>query len=318
MSKTILVSGASGIVGYGVLRSLARSKGTYRLIGTTIYDFSVAPAFCDVCEIAPRTDAPGYMDWLIEMIGKHSVDMVIPGIECDMFLWNKERERIKLAGAFPLLNSSDLIRLCGDKWMFYERLLVDNAKYAIPTTLSADVDMFPVPFLLKPRRGYGSRGIVIVKSKGEFEKFQQRVGAELMMQPVIGTDSDEYTLSAFFDSASQIIDYLPLRRNLSSDGYTEKAVVVDDDFSNFLEDMAGAFKPVGPTNFQFRIVNGTIKLLEINPRISAATSMRALLGYNESELSVNYFLDGLAPGRLDRAGIVGKRVIRYIEDYVFQ
>ena len=46
--KTILVSGASGIVGYGILKSLRMSEEKYNLIGTSIYDDTIAEAFCDL------------------------------------------------------------------------------------------------------------------------------------------------------------------------------------------------------------------------------------------------------------------------------
>ena len=54
--KTILVSGASGILGYGILKSLQQSNISYKLIGTSIYDDSIAPVFCDIFEKALRTD----------------------------------------------------------------------------------------------------------------------------------------------------------------------------------------------------------------------------------------------------------------------
>ena len=314
--KTILVSGASGIVGYGILRSLRKSPDEYRLIGTTIHDFSIAPAFCDVCEIALRTNEPGYMDWLAEMIKKHSVDMVIPGIECDVFLWNTKRDRIVSTGAIPLLNKSELITLCSDKWDFYQRLIIDNEKYAIPTTLNGEYGTFPVPFLLKPRRGYGSKGIVTIKNRNEFEAYKHKIGPELMMQPIVGSENDEYTVSAFFDSESRLVDHMALRRKLSRDGYTQEAQVVVLDLGTFLDDMAATFKPVGPTNLQFRIADGSIRLLEINPRISAATSIRASFGYNESVMSVEFFLKKRVPSRSDRSRSTGRRAIRYTEDYI--
>ena len=43
--KNILVSGASGIVGYGILRSLKKSKKRLQLIGTTVYEDSVLKVF---------------------------------------------------------------------------------------------------------------------------------------------------------------------------------------------------------------------------------------------------------------------------------
>ena len=66
--RTILVSGASGIVGYGVLRSLRRANQDFQLIGTSIYNDSVAQGFCDSFELAPPTDSPGYLEWLLNTI----------------------------------------------------------------------------------------------------------------------------------------------------------------------------------------------------------------------------------------------------------
>jgi carbamoyl-phosphate synthase large subunit len=317
MKKNILVSGASGIVGYGILRSLRRSKEEYKLIGTSIHDFSIAPAFCDIFEKALPTHHPDYTDWLCEIIRKYSIDMLIPGIECDMFRWNTEREKIIITSAFPLLNNSKLIELCCDKWAFYEKLIIDNAAYAIPTTFNGDFKTFSFPFLLKPRHGYGSKGIIRINNENEFEMHKHKIGTELMMQPIIGSAEEEYTVSAFFDNVFQLIDYISFKRKLSNDGFTQEAQVVDFEFGDILCNLAEEFKPIGPTNFQFRMDGEKMKLLEINPRISSATSIRASLGYNESVMSVDYFLKNIIPTKIDKSKIMNKRAIRYIEDYIF-
>ncbi len=317
MKKTILVSGASGIVGYGILRSLLQNTDNYKLIGASIYDLSIAPAFCDIFEKAMPTNHPNYIEWLIEIIRKHSIDMIIPGIECDMFSWNKNRETLLSTGVFPLLNNGKLIEMCGDKWMFYNELILDNYKYAIPTSLDGKFNTFPKPFLLKPRRGYGSKGIIKVINERDFDKYKHNIGKDLIMQPVVGSNEEEYTVSGFFDNSSRLIDYIPFRRKLSKDGFTQEAHVVDFDFSIVLTDLALAFNPIGPTNFQFRLDGEAIKLLEINPRISSATSIRASLGYNESIMSVNYFLNNQIPIKMDKSEIINKLAIRYMEDYIF-
>ena len=139
-----------------------------------------------------------------------------------------------------------------------------------------------------------------------------------MMQPIIGSAEEEYTVSAFFDNTSKLIDDIYFKRKLSSDGYTQEAQVVDFDFSGVINDLAEVFKPIGPTNFQFRIEEGSVKLLEINPRISASTSIRASLGYNESVMSVKYFLNNQIPTKIDKSKIINKRAIRYVEDYIFK
>lgn len=317
--KTILVSGASGVIGYGVLRSLRKSNSDYKLIGTTIYNDSVAPAFCDIFELAPMTSDEHYVDWLCGIIEKHKVDMIIPGIDADMYMWNKERERIKRTGVTILLNNSSLIDVCSDKWSFYEKLKESGSLLAIESTLSGSFkeleEKFGLPFLLKPRRGFASKGMVIVNGEEVFNKHQNDLGAVLMAQPIVGSNDEEYTISAFFDNDINLECFMSLKRKLAKEGYTEKALVSNlEGAENAIRELARLFKPIGPTNFQFRVHNGQIKLLEINPRISSATSIRTAFGYNESVMSVEYFLNNIAPSQPE---IKQGYAVRYAEEYIF-
>ena len=120
--RTILVSGASGIVGYGILRSLKASGQDLRLVGSSIHDDSVAPGFCDVFELAPHTEHPSYIEWLLNTIRKHRVDLIVPGIEIDLYEWTAHAAAIAGSGALALLNNPELVALSKDKWLFHERL----------------------------------------------------------------------------------------------------------------------------------------------------------------------------------------------------
>jgi len=317
--KTILVSGTSGIVGYGVLKSLRLNPGQYKLIGITIYDDSVAPAFCDIFVQAPITNDEKYIPWLCEIIKTHNVDMIIPGIEADMIAWNINKEILNKTGVHILLNKPELIELCSDKWTFFKKLSSTNSKLAIKSSLTGSFEDFEkalgVPFLLKPRKGFASKGIVKIENKETFEKNKDNLGSILMAQPIVGNIEEEYTVSAFFDNISNLLCYMILRRKLAKEGFTEKAEVVEiNGIKEAIEELKEIFKPIGPTNFQFRLHEGKLKLLEINPRISSATSIRTAFGYNESEMSVNYFLNNIIPTQPE---IKKGHAVRYTEDYIF-
>jgi carbamoyl-phosphate synthase large subunit len=317
--KTILVSGASGIIGYGTLRSLRKGGTAYNLIGTTMYSDSVAPAFCDIFEQAPLTLSDGYIDWLCGIIEKHKVDMIIPCIDVDMYAWNEHRERIAATGTKLLLNNPDLIDLCGDKWNFYEKMRDAGSNYLIESRLEGTFtelqDALGLPFLMKPRRGFGSKGIVIVDSEEKFARHQKGLGSVLIAQPIVGDEETEYTVSAFFDEHNELCCLMSLRRKLGVEGYTQKAEVeTPPGVETAIKEMAATLKPVGPTNFQFRLHDGQLKLLEVNPRISSATSIRTAFGYNESVMAVEYFLHNVTPTQPEvRHGYA----VRYAEDHIF-
>jgi carbamoyl-phosphate synthase large subunit len=317
--KRVLVSGASGIVGYGVLRSLRQTGQECFLVGTSIFGDSVAPAFCDVFEQAPPTSAPEYFDWLLATLRRHRIDLLIPGIEIDMYHWVERAPDIRATGALPLLNVPGLIALCKDKWTFYQRLMAAGMSCAIESSLEADfatlVQRFGLPFLLKPRCGFGSKGIVRVTSENVFQKHCADIGPVLMAQPIVGNDEEEFTTSAFCDGRGGYFASMTLRRKLSRDGFTDKAEVADTaEFLPVMDELCRLFRPLGPTNFQFRRCPKGPKLLEINPRISSSTSIRAAFGYNESAMALDYFLEQRDP---TQPAIRRGRAVRYTDEHIF-
>lgn len=316
---TVLVSGASGVVGYGALRALRAHPAGLRLIGTTIYAESVAPAFSDLFLRAPRTDAPEYLDWLLEAIHVHQIDLLIPGIEADLYRWTEHAGEIRATGAVPVLNNPDLVQLCKDKWLFYQALESAKLACAIPSSLDADFDrlerQFGLPLLLKPRRGFASRGIVRVADRQQFERYADQIGPVLMAQPLVGRDEAEFTTSAFCDGQGGLTALMTLRRRLATDGYTEKAEVVSSEpFLASTQQLCALLKPLGPTNFQYRLCDEGVRLLEINPRLSSSTSIRTAFGYNECAMAVDFHLHGRLP---KQPKIRGGKAVRYTEDCIF-
>jgi len=314
----ILVSGASGIVGYGILRSLKKSGLGLRLIGTTIYNDSVAQGFCDVFEQAPLTNDSGYIKWLIKIIKKHTVDLIIPGIDDDMYKWVDYVTEIEKNGTKVLINNPELISLCKDKWVFYQALRKENVAYAINSSINSDFNFlankYGLPFILKPRRGFGSKGIVRVKTFEDFHMHRENMDSILIAQPIIGNEDEEYTTSAFCDGKGDFFASMTLKRKLSKDGFTEKAEVDNlDEIQDALSNLCTLFKPIGPTNFQFRMHKGTLKLLEINPRVSSSTSIRTSFGYNECQMAVEYFLEKKS---IEQPEIKKGKAIRYVEDLI--
>lgn len=317
--KTILVSGASGLVGYGTLKSLKSSGKDLLLIGTSIYNDSVAGGFCDIFEEAIPTSNENYLEWLNSVIKKYNVDLIIPGIEEDLYKWSSNREIIENSGAKILTNNINLIQLCKDKWAFYNDLKKKNSPYLIPTSLDTDyhqiVEKFGLPFLLKPKRGFASKGIIKINNEADFNLQKSQIGEILMVQQIVGNDEEEFTTSAFCDGKGSYYATMTLRRKLSKDGYTNQAeTYIVEQMDEVLHHLCAHLMPIGPTNFQFRKHNGELKLLEINPRISSSTSIRAAFGYNESGMAVEYYLENKVP---IQPSIRSGKAVRYIEDKIF-
>jgi carbamoyl-phosphate synthase large subunit len=137
----------------------------------------------------------------------------------------------------------------------------------------------------------------------------------LMAQPIVGNDDEEFTVAAFCDGCGGFYASMALRRKLSREGFTDKAeVVATGEFNETISALCKEYLPVGPTNFQFRKCAEGMKLLEINPRISSSTSIRAAFGYNESAMAVDYYLNHQIPRQPE---IKRGRAVRYTDEHIF-
>ena len=316
---TVLVTGVGAIIGYGVLRSLRASGMPLRLVGADIHADAVGQAWSDAFVQAPLTATPGYFDWLAGVIEDHAVDLVIPGIEQDLHRYSEERGFFSRSRARVVLNDARLVELSRDKWLMDRELASIGEPSRIESIPEGDFDTLArrlgLPFLLKPRRSYASKGLVRVGCEADFAPHAHRLGAHLIAQPVVGTTDEEYTVAVFGDGTGRACASIALRRTLAADGSTAKARTCrPDGLDAVVGRLCAHFRPVGPANLQFRRTDaGAWKLLEINPRVSSSTSIRTAFGYNEAAMCVAYFLHGTVPAQPETGSGVA---VRYIEDLV--
>jgi carbamoyl-phosphate synthase large subunit len=315
---TVLVTGVGAIMGYGVLRSLRAFDKSIRLIGADIYPNAVGQKWSDSFVVAPLTSAVEYLDWLRSAIIKNNVDLIIPCIEQDVKFYSANRELFRALKVSVALNDENLIDLSDDKWLMHEEIIKVNKAYAIPSSLDTNFDrlsnLYGLPFLLKPRKGYASKGIERIHNVDELSKFADKIGTDLMVQEIVGSDDEEYTVAVFGDGLGNISASITFRRELANDGSTAKAWVQQhDSLDAVVRDICSYFKPIGPTNLQFRRVPSGWKLLEINPRISSTTSIRTAFGYNEAKMCLDYYIKGR---KIIQPEISFGFAARYIEDCI--
>lgn len=312
----VLVTGTGAIIGYGILKSLRANKNI-RSVATDIYAHAVGQNFADAFVQAPLTSDPNYADWLRDIIQQENIDLIIPGIEQDVAWLTHATMAGQAFEAQLCLNRPEAIRLCMDKITFDELLGDMGEAVRIPSRLTGSFeevsDVLGLPFLLKPRRGYAGKGIILVQSKDDFSPYAAQLGQVYLAQSLVGDDDAEYTVSAFCVGEG-VRAVIALRRWLSAEGATARAETVDSaPFLGPIQRLSARLKAEGPTNFQFRVHNGQPLLLEINPRISSATSLRSAFGYNEALMCVAHYVNG---EQIYQPALKQGRAVRYIEDVV--
>lgn len=316
---TVLVTGVGALIGQGIIAGL-RADGRARVIGLDRNPSALADHLCDVFVPKPAVDEgdPDYQAFWADLLERHQVDLVLPGISIDMFFLDARRAALGRLAALAL-NTSEMIALTRDKLDFHAACApLRDLRIATerPATWAEAVETLgPPPLLLKPRRGEGSAGLVRLHDAADFDYWRVKSGDNWLVQPVVGRDDAEFTIGTFgFGDGTALEPAITFRRRLSRAGNTGEAEVARIPALNeATARLVRRFRPRGPTNLQFRLDDGIARLLEINPRFSSSCSLRLAFGYNEAAMCIDHYLLDRRPAEpVIRSG----RALRYNADFV--
>lgn len=291
----ILVSGIGAIIGYGIVNSLRRTGRKLNIVGMDIYADAVGQHFCDRFIQAKRADSPDYLDFLLDVIKRHHIDLVFFGTEQELYKVSDSRYILAEYLDRFVLNSRSVIDLSKDKLKTHS-FLCQHGVEAIRTRLNGSFSELAqelgIPFILKLRHSYASKGVFLIHDEQDFNYWKGKAAGDSMAQELVGDDSHEYTAAIFGRGEKSALAPFVLRRRLSGEGATAIAVVEQiPELCETIGHLTGLLQPIGPTNFQFRRHHGKFLLLEVNPRISSSTSIRAAFGYNEAEMCIRYYVE---------------------------
>lgn len=313
----ILVTGVGAIIGYGIVNSLRMTGRSLNIIGMDIYSDAVGQYFCDHFIQAKRADSPDYLDFLLDIIKRHHIDLVFFGTEQELYRVSDSRGTFSGYLDRLVLNSKDIVDLSKDKLKTHS-FLCQNGIEAIPSrvdgSFSSLAQELGLPFILKLRHSYASKGIFRINDELDFNYWKEKASGDFMFQELVGDDSHEYTVAIFGCGEKSAPAPFVLRRRLSGEGATVKAVVEQvPELCEAVAHLADLLRPIGPTNFQYRRHHNKYLLLEINPRISSSTSIRAAFGYNEPEMCIRHYLE---QGDIPMPSIRSGNAVRFISDWI--
>lgn len=316
--NSIMVTGAAAIIGQGIVRSLRLAAVDHRILGLDRAANSYSASLCDGCHRKPfLEDNPNYFPWLRGLIEEERVSLILPGIEEDMFFLHDHRSEWQDWPVKLVLSSATAIEAGRDKWHLHE-LLMQHHLPAIPTMAVGEWSAFKrqlgePPFIVKAKRGSGSRGQMILRTEDDWQQNRFKYGDAHLVQKVIGQDDEEYTVAMFGFGDGTTTACSIMKRKLWN-GSTWIAEVMDGnaELESYCAALNRLLTPLGPTNYQFRRDGSTWLVLEINPRISSSTSIRAGFGFNEAVMCVDYYLHQRTPhpGPLRKG-----RCQRYVADH---
>jgi len=315
----VLVTGVGAIIGYGLINSLRKSKYDCYIVGIDIFHDAVGQKWCNKFIQGVRADSTDFIGFINNIVENENIDLVIPGIEQDLKAMIEGFAQLDHSAKYSLNNKS-LYKVFDNKKLTYKLLerkvpLIPYIEYN--NTLFNDAQKkFGLPFILKQDISYASKGVAVINNQKDFDFYIEQFGSDCMAQKKLDIKDKEYTCSIFGLGDGEFVNPIALRRELSQEGATKKAVnvKVDNNLLRTMQKISKICKFEGPTNLQFIKEGDKYLLLEINARVSSSTSIRELFGVNEAQMCIDYYIMNKIPEKTQqRYGTV----MRYIGDAYF-
>ena len=274
---TVLLTGAGGVVIPYLIRSL-KEKG-YRVLAADMDPSAVGLYLADRGYTVPAGNSPDFLPVLRRLCRREKIDVVIPLVDEELLAALELEDE----GFIVLTPRRAFVDLCLDKYRL-AIALKDAGLPAPATTLADGAEPGDPPFIVKPRRGRGSRDVHLLKSLDElasFRKARQGLLDRFLVQEYIG--GKEFTVSVVAWRDGKLLAVVP-KEIISKKGVTRSAVTrrnrkIEDLCSRIQRELHAD----GPFNVQLRLdaVSGDPIPFEINPRYSTTVSLTMAAGIDE-------------------------------------
>jgi carbamoyl-phosphate synthase large subunit len=312
---TVLLT-AVGTLGQGpsMIKALKMVEERHvRVVGTDISTYNAATNLCDSTYTVPAGSSPDYVDEMLKIAKKESIDVIIPqNAVPEALALAKRAKEFEEAGTIIHASRPEVIEIANDKGKTLDFLRQQSLPCARYKRITANDDVNEIvrdlgypekAVVVKPTLGAGNRGLRIltaspnylesmfyqkpssfptmtlddylaVLSKVPREKVPEMVAMEYL-------PGDEYTVYLLAKERHAFYD-IPLRRWVPTAGMSIIAEAVkNDEVIELTKKILSLLNLEFNVNMQLKYSSeGSPLLYEINPRLSATTILCVAAGVN--------------------------------------
>jgi len=293
MTIRVAVTGISGDVGLGAIRGLRAETGYSEdiwILGLDVDGDCRVRHMVEGFATLPHVSDPHYIDALAAQLRAHAIDILLPGIDSEIMVLSRARERFAGGPVRIAIATPDLVEAADDKLATtrYLRARKIGAPETCDASNPADLGF---PIIAKPRRGNGSKGVLLLRDAESLDSFLTEARPGYCLQEYI--DGPEITVGFLYDWNGIFCDAIAMERTLA-EGRTVRATVTRvSEILRFIEDFGDRVRSAGAVNAQLRISPARgVQVFEINARLSGSTAMRVAVGFNDPLRIVHHLARG--------------------------
>jgi len=288
----VLVTGAGGGIGQGVIKSLRMIKDMdINIIATDMSKLATGLFASDVAYIIESCSSDNYLESLGKIFIDESVDFYVPGTDVELKFCAINKKIIKDEfKVHTIISSIETIEISDNKFLTSSFLKENDFNYP-KTEYLEDIDygLIEYPIIIKPSVGSTSIGVYKINNYDGLMPHLRKT-KNILIQEYIGDESKEYTCT-LVKVKDKLSPVLALRRVLRSGDTYKAEPVKSQKIEQYVLDVASKLDIDGGCNFQLRLDDFDEPIIfEINSRFSGTTPLCAQIGFNPIEFYLKNYL----------------------------
>lgn len=302
-------------VGQSIIDSCRLSELPLYTVGFGANVFAFGSYDCDTQDTLPNIYAEEYIVELVNKCKNHKIDILIPGLDDELYTISKNIDSFTRIGVVPIVPSVEVIELCRDKIKMSNILNVISDIFVNSYDRDTLIDKYnkkqiKFPLIAKPRGGYASNGLFVINSEDDFRFINEQ---HVIQEIAFPCDSDynyksyisnlkkgivsqvsEISVQFVIGKKGNVIGKCATYNKLKNGAPIEVIPYENSDLWATLDAIINYLIKIGlrgPINIQGRNTNNGFKFFEMNARFTGITGLRAIMGFNEVEALIKDFLD---------------------------
>ncbi len=278
-----------------IIRSLGRRGLEVDAGEETRFATGFFSKYCKHCTVypSPAKSQDAFVAWTRDLVKRNDYEVIFPVTDATVIPIVKHKTEFSKYTIVPfadyptLLNASDkgqTLKIAMENGIPCPKTYFINGLTDLEEVKSGGETEFPV--VIKPRIGFGSRGVVLCESAGDLVSKYKRVyakhGASLVQEYI--PLRDEIGVYALFNFDSEPMAVTVQRRirsyPVSGGPSTLRETIKNEDLVETAFELLKALKWQGVAMVEFRVDarDGTAKLMEVNPRFWGSLQLSILSG----------------------------------------
>lgn len=305
----VLVTGCGGYYMENFLRCLMVDKKIkLSVIGcASEKDPFLEPLLRNYYEV-PKSEDKEYISIIYDICKKEAIDIIIPTIDAELCEFARNKKKFEEIGISINLSSIEGIRTAGNKILlksFLEEKDIPHPETYVVKTIKDFFDKYRVlsqknkKVVMKLADKAGSRGVRIID--GELDEFavyaNEKPGSKMISEDYalhlikIKPEDTEIILQEFMNGEEYSVDLLADHGKILAITGRDNIVVdnsipqisetrMDTEAFSIAEKIVKELKLNGNIGIDYMYHNSEIKVLEINPRVTATMTLSTMAGIN--------------------------------------